>query len=212
MQRSLSACQVPLQQEYRGGYSERRRHQWHINLCSKHYCNWPGNNNRMPWKEGDIHYFFSRQPKLSTQAWWRRFWGETETRGRRRWNKGRIERPKEWNLLGRIYCRQVVWQIDIVGILARCTHQKQSFFCSSWTSKFYSVVSTVWREISYLLGYKSERKDKIDIEVEIETRQQGTRQDRISLLTKRDGSDHGKRKDEVLLDFSFLSSFACKVS
>ena len=135
MQRSLSACHVPFQQEYRGGYPERRRHQWHINLCSKHYCNWSGNKNCKPWKEGDIHYYFSRQPKLSTQAWWRRFWSETETRGGRRWNKGRIERPKGWNLLGRIYCRQVVWHIDIVGILARCTHKKQSFFCSTWTSK-----------------------------------------------------------------------------
>ena len=109
MQPSLSAYRVPFQQEYRGGYSERRRHQWHINLCSKHYCNWPGNNNSKSWKESDIHYYFSRQPKLSTQAWWRRFCRETETRGGRRSNKSRVKRPKGWNLLGRIYCRQVVW-------------------------------------------------------------------------------------------------------
>ena len=30
-------------------------------------------NNRIHWKEGDIYYYFSRQPKLSTQASWRRF-------------------------------------------------------------------------------------------------------------------------------------------
>ena len=107
--RSLSVIFSPSQQEYWGSYPERRRHQWHINLCSKHYCNWPGNNNCKPWKESDIHYYFSRQSKLSTQAWWRRFCGETETRGGRRWNKGRVKGPKGWNLLGRIYCRQDVW-------------------------------------------------------------------------------------------------------
>ena len=107
--RSLSVIFSPSQQEYWGSYPERRRHQWHINLCSKHYCNWPGNNNRKPWKEGDIHYYFSRQPKLSTQAWWRRFCGETETRGGWRWSKCRVKGPKGWNLLGRIYCRQDVW-------------------------------------------------------------------------------------------------------
>ena len=109
MQRSLSAYQVPLLQEYRDDYPERRRDQWHINLCSKHYCNWPGNNNCKPWKESDIHYYFSWQPKRPTQAWWRRFCVETGTRGGRRWNKGRVKRPKGWNLLGRIYCGQVVW-------------------------------------------------------------------------------------------------------
>jgi len=109
LQRFLSVIFWPPQQEYRGSYPESRWHQWHINLCSKHYCNWPGNNNRKPWKESDIHYYFSRHPKLSTQAWWRRFWGQTETSEGRRSNKCRVKRPKGWNLLGRIYCGQVVW-------------------------------------------------------------------------------------------------------
>ena len=108
MQRSLSACHI-LSQQGISGYPERRKHQWPINLCCKHKCDWPRNNNCKPWKQGDIHYYFSRQPKRSTQAWWRRFCGETETREGRKWNKGRIKRPKEWNLLGRIYCWKVVW-------------------------------------------------------------------------------------------------------
>ena len=61
------------------------------------------------------------------------------------------------------------------------------------------------------------KQGKIDIEVEDEATGDQARAGadywrRISFLTKRDGSDHGKRKDEVLLAFSFLSSFACKVS
>ena len=62
--RSLSVIFSPSQQECWGSYPERRRHQWHINLCRKHYCNWSGNNNRKPWKKSDIHNYFSRQPKL----------------------------------------------------------------------------------------------------------------------------------------------------